>query len=47
MSWGRGSFKARKNSALKLPLPQGHTGSLKVTVPEDEIRMAIIGRVAA
>ena len=41
-----GSFKARKNRALKLPIvPAFQAGSIKLTVLEDESRVATIGRV--
>jgi hypothetical protein len=36
------------HSALRLPIPLGFkAGSLKLTVPEDEFRVAIIGRVGS
>jgi hypothetical protein len=47
MAEGIGSFKARKSSALKLPMPLGVSRrTLYLTVLEDETRTATIGQVA-
>jgi hypothetical protein len=49
MAWGDRELQGpEERRALKLPIPPGLSrGTLNLTVPEDEFRMATVGRVAS